>query len=167
MRLIAIYTMMYRIPTVFCGKMRFQIYWWLRSPDTGYGSGAYYVRSSGDVLINNYVVISYGRKLSGHGLGWQCLLCQSVRYCRFLQRRQYLLFLRLSGHGLFRLRFVSQLFRCCWLQPQLLRQYLQFLRYIALRARVGMNLHIIPVHLVKSLVFVMVITFPMAIFLSI
>ena len=125
-RLIAIYTMMYRIPTVFCGKMRFQIYWWLRSPDTGYGSGAYYVRSSGDVLINNYVVISYGRKLSGHGLGWQCLLCQSVRYCRFLQRRQYL----------------------------------QFLRYIALRARVGMNLHTIPVHLVRSSVFVMVTTFP-------
>lgn len=47
---------------------------------------------------------------------------------------------------------------CSFYKSELL--CLSFLLYIALRAQVGMNLRIIPVHLVRSLVFVMVITFP-------
>ena len=54
---------------------------------------------------------------------------------------------------------------CSFYKSELL--CLSFLQYIALRAQVGMNLRIIPVHLVRSSVFVMVITFPTGIFLSI
>ena len=40
----------------------FQKYWWLRSPVTSFGYGAWYVRSDGDVISGGFVTGSYGRR---------------------------------------------------------------------------------------------------------